>query len=63
MVADVLTKALPREAFEKFREALGVVKVSRWVGVLKIAIRDRFWESFSRRYHFIPITKISSLSA
>ena len=28
MVADILTKALPREAFEKFREALGVVKVS-----------------------------------
>jgi len=29
MVADILTKALPREAFEKFREALGIVKVSR----------------------------------
>ena len=31
--------------------------------VLKVAIRDRFSESFSSRYHFIPITKISSLSA
>jgi len=29
MVADILTKALPREAFEKFRKALGVVQVSR----------------------------------
>ena len=29
MVADILTKALPREAFEKFHEALGVIKVSR----------------------------------
>jgi len=27
MVADILTKALPREAYERFREALGVVKV------------------------------------
>jgi len=29
MVADILTKALPCEAFKKFHEALGVVKVSR----------------------------------
>jgi len=29
MVADILTKALPHEAFEKFCEALGVVKISR----------------------------------
>ena len=29
MVANILTKALPHEAFEKFREALGVVKISR----------------------------------
>jgi len=28
MVANILTKALPREAFEKFHEALGVIKVS-----------------------------------
>jgi len=28
MVTDILTKALPCEAFEKFCEALGVVKVS-----------------------------------
>ena len=28
MVTDILTKALPREAFEKFCEALGVIKVS-----------------------------------
>jgi len=28
MVANILTKALPREAFEKFCEALGVIKVS-----------------------------------
>ena len=27
MVADILTKALPHEAFERFREALGVVKI------------------------------------
>jgi len=29
MVADILTKALPHKAFEKFHEALGVVKISR----------------------------------
>ena len=28
MVADILTKALPREAFKKFCEALGIVQVS-----------------------------------
>ena len=28
MVANILTKALPHEAFEKFHKALGVIKVS-----------------------------------
>jgi len=30
MVTNILTKALPREAFEKFCEALGVVNVMTW---------------------------------
>jgi len=35
MVADILTKALPHEAFKKFHEAFGVIKIFHWVKVLK----------------------------
>ena len=41
MVADILTKALPREAFEKFCEALEVVKISQLVEVLNGTSQDQ----------------------
>ena len=41
MVANILTKALPRETFEKFCEALGVVKISQLVEVLNGTSQDQ----------------------